>query len=58
MLQVNCETDFVARNEKFQNLVHHLTVACHNNLEKDASKVCIYFYLLCHWFYMKLMFIV
>ncbi|XP_048778454.1 elongation factor Ts-like isoform X5 [Ostrea edulis] len=36
--QVNCETDFVTRNEKFQYLVYRLTLACHNNLEKDASK--------------------
>ncbi|KAL5005652.1 hypothetical protein ScPMuIL_016810 [Solemya velum] len=31
MVEVNCETDFVARNEKFQNLVSSLVAACDKN---------------------------
>ncbi|XP_061183930.1 elongation factor Ts-like [Saccostrea echinata] len=38
MIEVNCETDFVARNEKFKDLVYRLTVACHSNLQKDTYK--------------------
>lgn len=38
MVEVNCETDFVARNEKFQELVYRLTTACHDNLQQDTNK--------------------
>ncbi|XP_062617967.1 elongation factor Ts-like [Saccostrea cucullata] len=41
MIEVNCETDFVARNEKFKDLVYHLTVACHSNLKNDANKILL-----------------
>ncbi|XP_045179390.2 elongation factor Ts, mitochondrial-like [Mercenaria mercenaria] len=46
VVEVNCETDFVAKNENFQALVNQLAEACHRNmaakgeekivLEKDA----------------------
>lgn len=29
MMEVNCETDFVARNKKFQSLVQKLTNSCY-----------------------------
>ena len=37
MLQVNCETDFVARNEMFQSLVSQLTTACHHNMLQQQT---------------------
>ena len=39
-LQINCETDFVARNEKFQDLVARITGVCHEHFsEKDDTQV-------------------
>lgn len=32
VVEVNCETDFVAKNEKFQGLVNQLAEACHKNM--------------------------
>lgn len=41
IVEVNCETDFVARNEKFQGLVTQLAEACHRNVgnTQDAKVV-------------------
>jgi translation elongation factor EF-Ts len=30
MTEINCETDFVARNKKFQTLVNRITQACYS----------------------------
>lgn len=42
-LQVNCETDFVARNEKFQQLVTDVTLAASahhlSKIQSDAGYV-------------------
>lgn len=37
MLEMNCETDFVARNKKFQNLVQKVTQACFAASEKSKG---------------------
>merc|ERR1712116_52868 len=37
MVEINCETDFVARNEKFQSLVAEAARACARNLPIDCS---------------------
>nr|CAG4651365.1 EOG090X0EI4 [Simocephalus serrulatus] len=39
MVELNCETDFVARNEKFQSLVAQVTEACFKNTIATASKL-------------------
>ena len=39
--QVNCETDFVAKNENFQGLVAMITGVCHNYFtEQGEPQVC------------------
>ncbi|XP_003376439.1 putative elongation factor TS [Trichinella spiralis] len=37
LVEVNCETDFVAKNEQFQNLVRAVTVSCHEQLQHQQS---------------------
>jgi len=37
MVEINCETDFVARNEKFQSLVAEAARACARNIPSDIS---------------------
>jgi len=39
MVEINCETDFVARNEKFQTLVAEAARACARNLPIDSPAV-------------------
>lgn len=36
---MNCETDFVARNEKFIDLSSQLAISVLENAKTDASKV-------------------
>lgn len=57
LLQMNCETDFVARNREFQKLVSTITSACHNHVQQSTtspdtySKVNVYFHFLyMHYF--------
>jgi len=38
MIEVNCETDFVAKNEKFISLVEQLAQECTAHFEKQAEK--------------------
>ena len=39
MLETNCETDFVARNKKFQSLVQKVTQGCfHYATEQNEEK--------------------
>ncbi|XP_064598400.1 elongation factor Ts, mitochondrial-like [Liolophura sinensis] len=40
MIEVNCETDFVAKNSKFHDLVARLTTACHENFVKLNQPRC------------------
>ncbi|XP_052773059.1 elongation factor Ts, mitochondrial-like [Mya arenaria] len=37
VVEVNCETDFVARNENFQALVCQITTACHKNFDQQEQ---------------------
>ena len=39
ILQVNCETDFVARNNEFQEFVAKVTKAAHEHLTQQENKV-------------------
>ncbi|KRY00287.1 Elongation factor Ts, mitochondrial [Trichinella pseudospiralis] len=36
LVEVNCETDFVAKNEQFQNLVRAVTVSCYEQLQHQS----------------------
>ncbi|XP_067687790.1 elongation factor Ts, mitochondrial-like [Haliotis asinina] len=38
MVEVNCETDFVARNEKFVKLVSSLTMACQEHFLRQTDR--------------------
>ena len=37
IVEVNCETDFVAKNEQFQSLVKEVTQACLNYAQSSPS---------------------
>ena len=56
MFQVNCETDFVAKNTEFQQFVEEMLSGCMNyaatlKLEKDITKVSVCFLPFCHLLY-------
>ncbi|KRZ19802.1 Elongation factor Ts, mitochondrial [Trichinella pseudospiralis] len=36
LVEVNCETDFVAKNEQFQNLVRAVTVSCYEQFQHQS----------------------
>jgi elongation factor Ts len=39
MIEVNCETDFVARNEEFKNMVHDLCMQIASMKPKDVTEL-------------------
>lgn len=39
--KLNCETDFVAKNEKFANVLSSITNSIFHNLNSQRQKVCI-----------------
>ena len=44
LLQINCETDFVAKNDSFKNLVARVTEVCHRHFSAtEEDKVYMYF---------------
>jgi len=46
MLEMNCETDFVARNKKFQGLVQKVAEACFATLEGSKNTSTLYTHIL------------
>ena len=49
LVEVNCETDFVARNKEFHKMVHEAAVSCLNFTQQQpesnisVTRVCLFF---------------
>lgn len=45
LLEINCETDFVARNEEFKNFVHNLALQISSMAPKNVAELLVQEYI-------------